>query len=68
MRQKLCILIVLGILCAAFPHGSSAGKDADASREALLKAAFLYNFAKFVDWPAEAFTSPEAPVILCILG
>jgi hypothetical protein len=33
-----------------------------------VKAAFLYNFAKFVDWPANAFAGPESPFTLCVVG
>jgi len=33
-----------------------------------VKAAFLYNFAKFVEWPARAFNSASAPIGVCILG
>jgi hypothetical protein len=33
-----------------------------------LKAAFLYNFAKFVDWPASAFAGPDDPFTLCVVG
>jgi hypothetical protein len=33
-----------------------------------VKAAFLYNFAGFVDWPAEAFSGPADPIVTCILG
>lgn len=33
-----------------------------------VKAAFLVNFAKYVEWPASAFSSPVAPIRLCILG
>jgi hypothetical protein len=33
-----------------------------------VKAAFLYNFAKFVDWPAQAFHGPEDPICICIVG
>ena len=33
-----------------------------------LKAAFLYNFAKFTEWPASAFPDPAAPLHLCVLG
>jgi hypothetical protein len=33
-----------------------------------VKAAFLYNFAKFVDWPAEAFRDPGEPFSICVLG
>ena len=33
-----------------------------------LKAAFLFNFAKFVDWPPNAFAGPESPFLVCVLG
>ena len=33
-----------------------------------VKAAFLYNFAKFVDWPASTFASASDPIDICILG
>jgi hypothetical protein len=33
-----------------------------------LKAAFLYNFAKFVEWPPEAFVNPTDPLPVCVLG
>ena len=33
-----------------------------------VKAAFLYNFAKFVEWPARAFPGSSAPFRICVLG
>ena len=33
-----------------------------------VKAAFLYNFAKFVEWPPQAFKSSSDPITICILG
>jgi hypothetical protein len=33
-----------------------------------VKAAFLFNFAKFVDWPAGAFASADGPFTICVLG
>jgi len=33
-----------------------------------IKAAFLYNFAKFVDWPAAAFSDSLAPFVIGIVG
>ena len=33
-----------------------------------LKAAFVYNFAKFVEWPAGAFGNPADPLRFCVLG
>ncbi len=41
---------------------------ASASREYRIKAAFLYNFAKFTVWPAAAFADAKAPLRLCVLG
>lgn len=33
-----------------------------------VKAAFIYYFAKFVDWPAGAFAGPGAPLVIGICG
>jgi hypothetical protein len=33
-----------------------------------VKAAFLYNFARFVEWPAEAGQVPGTPFVIAILG
>ncbi|MGE3177555.1 MAG: YfiR family protein [Vicinamibacterales bacterium] len=47
------------------------GRGAEADRlagEYQVKAAYLFNFAKFVEWPAEAFASPDAPVVIGIYG
>ena len=36
-------------------------RGAQEAEEYQVKAAFLYNFAKFVEWPAQAFKSPQDP-------
>lgn len=33
-----------------------------------LKAAFLFNFTQFVDWPTNAFESPTEPLVIGVLG
>jgi hypothetical protein len=33
-----------------------------------VKAAFVYNFAKFVEWPAETFKTAMDPFRICVLG
>lgn len=38
------------------------------SREYQLKAVFLYNFAQFTDWPANAFPRTNSPVVIGIFG
>ena len=42
--------------------------DASGSSEYLIKAGFIYNFAKLVEWPAPAFTSPGQPIVIGVLG
>jgi len=38
------------------------------SDEYTVKAAFIYNFAKFVEWPEGAFDDTATPIDLCIIG
>lgn len=56
--------LLLGFtLLVGFNPSLSAGPE-----ESVVKAAFIYNFAKFVEWPADAFASPNAPLQLCVIG
>jgi len=64
-------VIGLVVITALFVTGISVLRGVVISQEASeyqVKAAFLYNFAKFIDWPTEAFKDDLAPVNLCILG
>lgn len=38
------------------------------SREYQIKAAFLFNFTQFVEWPASAYPTSTAPFIIGIIG
>jgi hypothetical protein len=55
------LLAVAILMCT---HGL-AENTAQGPSEIQVKAAFLYNFLKFVDWPA---TRNEGPIELCVLG
>jgi hypothetical protein len=46
------------------------GVAAQAARasEYQVKAVFLFNFAQFVDWPAEAFPASDTPLVIGVLG
>ena len=61
--QGVKVLLLL-LLAAAAP----AGADDRTDLEYQVKAAFLFNFAKFVEWPADAFEGPQDPVAICVLG
>ncbi len=47
---------------------STNSERAQISREYLIKAAILYNLAKFATWPDTAFSAADAPLRICILG
>ena len=46
----------------------AAGAVGQTSDEYQVKAAFLFNFAKFVEWPAQTFKSPSDSMSICVLG
>lgn len=47
---------------------SSANADEPLSSEYPIKAAFLYRFGNYIEWPPTAFNSPESPFTICIIG
>lgn len=48
-------------LCVALL--ASAGQAAESAAD--VKAAFIFNFAKFVEWPDHVFAGADAPFVLC---
>jgi hypothetical protein len=59
LQPILCLLLALGMI------GRAEAEDVDPWR---LRAAFLYNFSQFIEWPAEAFADAAAPFNICVLG
>jgi len=56
------------LLALALAVGSLARAAEGPVSEHQVKAAFLLNFTRFVDWPASAFESPASSLTICILG
>ena len=56
-------LALLGLL-AAPPLGAAGTGSAS---EAEVKAAFLLNFTRYVEWPAASFAGAGAPFVICVL-
>lgn len=68
MRLRLSTLLALTAalgLLVLLP-GMAAG--ASALGEYQVKAAFVYNFSKYVEWPAESFESNSTPIVVTVLG
>jgi hypothetical protein len=42
--------------------------EAEVAKEYQIKAAFLYNFVKYVEWPARRFAAEDSPIVIGILG
>jgi hypothetical protein len=69
--QKLAALFAIAIgACAlsARPQVALAHNAEAASREHQVKAAFIYHFVQFVDWPAEAFANADSAIIVAVVG
>jgi len=57
---------VICVILAAAVLALSADKAAPSEEQ--VKAAFLFNFIRFVDWPDGAFAEKTAPIVIGILG
>jgi hypothetical protein len=67
--RKVVSLIAIACLLSAMALGSHADSiDTSESSEYLIKAGFIYNFAKLVQWPTSAFAQPDSPIVIGILG
>jgi hypothetical protein len=61
LTRRLAVALCAAIAAAAAIAGSS--RAADAVTPSALKAAFLFNFAKFADWSS---VPPSGPIVLCV--
>jgi hypothetical protein len=60
--------LALSLLCPLV-HAQGAGAPTDADTlEVPIKAAFLFKFGEFVDWPPAAFAEPDTPFGIAVLG
>lgn len=62
LRRSLLLRLGLSCWLAALAPGFAAAES-----EEDVKAAFLFNFARYVEWPDAAFANESAPIRLCLL-
>lgn len=68
-QQSILLLLLaapLALLLALWSNAAQA--QTAASREYQVKAAFLYNFAQFVEWPDDAFSTARSPIVIGVVG
>ena len=58
-KHIACVFLSLMIIIPAYAQKAS---------EYQVKAAFLFNFTKFLEWPAEAMGEPGEPFVIGVLG
>jgi hypothetical protein len=65
-RRGLLSVMLASLVCAACSAMMAA--QSGELTEYQVKAAFLFNFTKFVEWPGTAFADPRSPIVLGVLG
>jgi len=69
MRTRTYFLfrrVLPGLAALAIIAGAAAAQAP--ANEAQVKAAFVFNFLKFIEWPSEAFAGPQDSLIIGIVG
>lgn len=66
--RKCAINAVVLLLSVVFPIVPDCRAQNSQPTEYQIKAAFIYNFARFVDWPTQAFADASSPFIIGVLG
>jgi hypothetical protein len=61
LQLWLCTAVAVALLI-------QEARAADLASEYQVKAVFVFKFSHFVDWPPQAFTTPDEPFIIGILG
>jgi hypothetical protein len=62
-------ILGVALLGSMVPRAVAQSADESGlSREYTIKAAYLYNFARYVQWRADAFRSDQDPFVIGVLG
>ena len=63
MRHMIVIAALVAFYCGWLTAVGSASTSLT-----LIKVAYLYNFAKFIEWPPEALGEAHTSFVICMLG
>ena len=68
LRSRLWFVSLWSVLLAALSMvATGAGADTATALEYKVKAGYLFNFAKFVDWPAKTLPVTNSPIVIGVL-
>jgi len=60
-------LIALAASCWLAPTHAFCAQDIDEAKAGKVKAAYLFNFAKFIQWPDKTFKNQESPFVIGVI-
>ena len=66
MGRALFLLCV--VAWASWPAAPACSDQPSTALERTVKAAFLYKFGGYIDWPSSAFATPGAPFTIGVVG
>lgn len=64
----MCLALVLLATALCLGVGGVDDGPIDLAKAVKVRAAVLLNFLRFTEWPASAFTKPDAPMVVGVLG
>ena len=58
-----------GLVALLLAAGAGTGASASAAEtEQAVKAAYLFKFLSYIEWPSPSFDSPQAPIVIGVMG
>jgi hypothetical protein len=66
VRMRPSFAALLAVLALAW--GGTAPAARSDTLEYAVKAAYLFKFTPFIEWPSSAFAAPNSPFYVCVLG
>jgi hypothetical protein len=60
-RRSIAVLWLLVTFTATFSQTATM-------QEYQVKAALIYNFSQFIEWPANSFSEANSPLTICVMG
>ena len=67
-KRKLSRIWTISICCLLLLPSFNNEANAVNATEYEVKAAYIYHFTQFIDWPEKAFSSPQDGFNICIMG
>jgi len=68
VRNRLSYRRLTALTCLAVGCALQSVAYAQENKEYLVKAAFIYNFVKFVEWPGTKAIAGQSRIDICVLG